>query len=109
MSAEGNSGLSRNLFMDVDQARRTFGLEQRDSLFASDLDRSLQEHGIATIEMPVSDSDFQRLIDGYEVCLGECPEVLKETRHIVDVRYGNEAGQVRKTRKFSKVTGKQIQ
>ncbi len=96
-------------FMNPEEARKFYGLEERPlSLFASEAEEQLAEHGITTIEMPVSPDEFQQLLKGYEICLGECPEVLTDTYHEVDGRFGNEAGQVRKERKLSRA-GVQIQ
>lgn len=103
-----NSGLPGHLFMDVEEARKFYRLEEQGALFASEVDQQLAEFGIATIEMPLNEGDFKQLLDGYAVCLGECPEVLTETSHNVDKRFGNHAGHERKERKFNH-SGKQIQ
>lgn len=107
--SEGYSGLSTDRFQDVEKAREKYALYTRDSLFAPQLDLDLLENGIAIIEMPLSDSDFEVLLKGYEVCIQEIPEILSQTRHKVDSRFGNEAGHERKLRKISRTTNRQIQ
>ncbi len=102
---ESYSGVLPERLIDVDQATRHYGLEVRDTLFAPDLHNKLAENGIAMIEMPLSPDDFKTLLEGYEVCINEYPELLAATQHAVDLRLGNEAGHVRKERKV--VSGKQ--
>jgi hypothetical protein len=96
-------------FLNTEQARKHYDLFDRESLFASDTDAALVEKGVATIPMPISNGDFETLIDAYETCLHEHPELLHNTYHSVDQRHGNEAGHVRKERKINPATGLQIQ
>jgi hypothetical protein len=63
--------------------------------------------GIAAIEMPLSSDDFQQLSNGMAVCLDECPDLLAQTFHKADSRYGGEAGFVRKERKVNADSGLQ--
>lgn len=107
MSA-GYSGLPAERFMEVEAARRHYGLEEHGSLFASEVDRQLYEDGVASIEMPIAAGDFETLLDGYEICIGECPDLLKQTFHPVDNRFGNEAGHVRRNKKYDRA-GRQTQ
>lgn len=106
---ERYNGLPEHRFMDVAEATVRFELSQRDSLFSTELDKQLVEHGIAKIEMPLSFDDFDALLQGYEICIEECPEILQSTFHKVDNRHGNEAGHVRKERTLHPKSGIQTQ
>lgn len=106
---ENRSGTYDGELYTVEKARSHYRLGERDSLFASDLDTQLIENGIANIEMPISESDFRTLIDSFETCIGECPEVLTDTYYKHDTRHGNEAGYERKQRKIDPTTGLQTQ
>jgi hypothetical protein len=96
------SGLDRSLFMTIEDARKFYDLSYRESLFMSDSNAALERDGIIAIDMPLSGDDFATLLEGYEECIEECPEILKETYHQVDFRHGKDAGQVRKERKMHK-------
>ncbi len=102
--SESYSGVADERLLSVEEAHRYYGLEvpsTTDSLFASETHRQLAERGIATIEMPLTESDFKSLLDGYEICIEEFPELLKATYHKVDRRFGNEAGHIRKEAKYN--------
>jgi|GEM_PF-5933503 len=103
------SGLSADRFLGVEEAHKKYSLGTRDSLFAPEVDRQLVQAGIAKIVMPVSVSDFETLLAGYETCIHETPDLLEQTRHAVDARFGNQAGHERKERKISRTTELQIQ
>lgn len=95
--------------MDAEHARQNYQLQQKESLFATHLDRQIAETGIATIAMPISEADFQEVLGDYETCIGECPDQLAATLHKVDKRFGSEAGHIRKERKIHPTTGVQLQ
>lgn len=77
-------------------------------MFASELDKQLAENRIASIQMPIGETDFAQLIDAYKVCIAEAPEFLAQTSHRVDARFGSDAGYERKERKL-RPDGTQIQ
>lgn len=104
MAIEEFSGLDRSVFMTIEEARKFYGLEYRDSLFATELNQTLETDGIAAIPLAVNSSDFQRVIQAYEVCIEDCPDQLAKTYHQVDFRHGKDAGHVRKERTWHKGT-----
>lgn len=95
-------------YLSPEQARRHYGLETRDTEPLSDFEQALRQTGIASIEIPLTDSDFQRFSQEFAVCIDECPELLKTTLQTIDTRYGSEVGYVRKEKKVNKSTRKQI-
>ncbi len=103
------SGLPADRFLTVADARDKYELTTRDSLFASEIDRQLIETGVGKIVMPVSISDFQQLLSRFETCINEVPHLLEQTKHKVDMRFGNEAGFERKKQKVDRTTGLQSQ
>jgi hypothetical protein len=104
------SGLEQSRFIGVEAARHRYELQPPiPTLFDSVIEQQLAERGIAAIEMPVTPGDFETLLEGYAVCLGECPDQLLATFHHVDSRFGNEAGQVRKERKYNASLQQQTQ
>jgi hypothetical protein len=79
------------------QAYRAYDLTpQPASDNISDLEESLRETGIASVEIPVKPHDFASLSEAYEECIQECPEALAATASRLDERYGSEIGQARK-------------
>lgn len=99
-------GYNQQKFLTVEEAVQHYGLSVQESLLPADCDVELQQRGIATVEVPISDSDFAALVDGFDVCIDECPELLEATLYKVDERFGNEAGYKRKKAKF--VDGVQV-
>lgn len=96
-------------FLTNEEARYEYALCEKDNTLASKLDQDLAANGVANIEMPVSDGDFETLIHSYETCIDKYPDLLAETYVKVDKRHGNEAGHVRKERKIDPETGLQRQ
>lgn len=105
---EGFSGVSPDRLIEVSRAREQYDLQTRNSLFASPVHNELAENGIVKIHIPLSESDFKSLLAGYEVCIEEFPELLAQTLHDVDTRFGNQAGHERKEQEISKILGKQV-
>ena len=98
--AEQYSGLPAWQFMSPQKAQNSYGLRYRESLLAGDIHDQLVARQVAEIPMPISEGDFKRLIDAYEVGIAEVPEQLAQTFHTVDAQFGHEAGHVRKEAKF---------
>lgn len=95
------SGIDSRLLMTPDEARKFYSLRENGGLFATEFDRELERTGIAVIDLPISESDFEELLDLYDQCIEEHPGLLGETAHKVDGRYGAEAGHERKNKKIS--------
>jgi hypothetical protein len=103
-SYEGYSGYNFK-FEQVGETK----LVEVDSLFKTELEKELEEQRVARVSLPLSSNDFALLSDYYATCVEEHPDLLAETFHMVDSRFGNEAGHVRKERKLHATTGKQLQ
>lgn len=73
----------------------------------SEFGRELAKEGITAIEMPLSSDDFQKLSDGFAVCIEEYPDLLNATNQSLDDRYGSEVGYTRKDKKVDERTGLQ--
>jgi len=95
-------------FLNPIEGRDRYSLNIDHTATTSDMEQALAWEGIAAIEMPLSAADFERFSEGYAVCIEECPELLVETAHRVDNRFGNEVGHVSKERKINERTGLQI-
>ncbi len=96
-------------FMGPEAARQHYGLTVLPYDNATELDRTLALDQVAKIAMPIGDAEFKELTDSYEGCIEECPDVLAKTFYILDSRYGNEVGNVRKEMKVDPQTGQQIE
>lgn len=91
-------------FLNASQARDKYDLESKYFAPRSAIEEALMREGIAAIEIPLSDTDFQQLSSGMAICLEECPDLLKQTFYKADNRYGGEAGYVRKEMKIDSRT-----
>lgn len=94
-------------YLSPQQARETYNLRNNAEAPRSELEKQLEAFGIASIEMPLSADDFQRLSHGMAVCIEECPVQLTETFYQADSRYGGEVGYVRKEKKVDLRSGLQ--
>ena len=94
-------------YLNPNQAREKYALTSETDNPTSEIDRALQEQGIAAIEMPLSPDDFKRLSAGFAVCIDEFPQLLAATNRKIDNRYGSEVGYTRKEKKIDDRTGMQ--
>lgn len=85
------------------------GLTERDHSFTPHVVASLRQTGVVKIESPLTADDYREVANTFRACVEECPAALAKTYHPVDRRFGNEAGFVRKERKFNPKTGQQVQ
>ncbi len=95
-------------FLSPAQAWEQYELSSQAAEPQSEIERALAEAGIAAIDMPINPDDFQRLSQGFEVALGECPNLMQETFQEFDTRYGSEAGYLRREAKIDPQTGLQL-
>ena len=94
-------------YLSPTQALDHYGLRINTEASKSELEQHLERSGIAAIEMPLTNDDFQKLSAGMAVCIEECPDLLSETLYKADPRYGGEVGYVRKEKKVDRRTGLQ--
>lgn len=95
-------------FLSPHQAYEQYGLRSEAYAPRSEIEQALIREGIAAIEMPLSSDDFMRLSEGFAVCLDEYPELLRDTLHKTDERYGSEAGYTRKEKKIDERNSLQV-
>lgn len=77
------------------------GLQERGTNPATPLETELQAKKIATIALSVVEADFLELSRDFNECIDDpaSADVLLQTYHMVDRRYGHTAGYFRKERK----------
>jgi hypothetical protein len=75
------------------------GLVEHNNLFKTPVAAALESAGVVKIESPLTADDYAEVATSFRTCQAECPEALKATWHIVDRRFGNDAGFVRKERR----------